>query len=214
MLVSRARLTMQRIGAWVCDIAVPDPTALGAQVTLAMDGGLTLVGTQERGGSWLDTNFVRLAPGANGLKKQCKPKHYRNTSVGVVAKDLLSAAGETLAASSSAALLRTQLPFWTQGQDACGRALTALLQDRRLTAPAWRCLADGTVWIGYETWPDAGLADPGDYQDIAEAPEQGVEVAGFETWVLVPGVSLEGRNVSAVQHDLDGTSVRTRVWFE
>jgi hypothetical protein len=212
--VSRARVTMPRQGCWTADIVVPDPDAITGKVTLAMDNGLTLVGTAERGGVWLDSNYIRIAPGANGLKKQSKPKPYRNVSLGTIAKDLLGNAGETLAASSNSGLLAVQFPWYTQSQDAIGRCLSALILDRRLASPVWRALPDGTIWLGYETWPDAGIKAPGDYQDISEAPQEGRAELGVETWTLTPGMSLEGRHLSDVEHYADGENVRSTVWFE
>jgi hypothetical protein len=179
-----------------------------------LDGGLTLSGTAERAGDWLDSGYVRLAPGANGLKKRSRPKHYVNGSIGLVAKDLLATAGEVLAPTSTARLLSTQLTSYAQAADAVGRCLTALLQDRRLVAPAWRALADGTIWLGYETWPDSGLIAPEGYQDMDELPHEGRAELGFDAWQLLPGTTLEGRRVSAVEHNVDGATVRTAVWFE
>ena len=140
---------MPRQGAWVIDVIIPDPTAITNPVTLAMDGGLTFVGSLERGGLWLDDNYLRIAPGANGLKKAAKPKAYRNVTLESVVLDLLRTGGETLAPSSNAGLLATQFPWWTQGQDAIGRCLSALIMDRRLTAPVWRSLPrwDGVVRV-------------------------------------------------------------------
>lgn len=211
--VARARFTMPRQGCWVADVLASDPGVTG-KVTIAVDGGLTLVGTVERGGDWLETGYLRVAPGANGLKRLSRKKYYANTSVSVVAKDVLAAAGEALAASSTAKLLAVQLPAYALAEDAAGRCLTALLQDRRLAAPVWRALPDGTIWLGYEDWPDAGVKAPADYQDINELPHEGRAELGFEAPTLLPGQSLEGRHVSAVEHDVDGERVRTTAWFE
>ena len=131
----RARATMPRQGAWVIDVVVPDPTAITSPVTLAMDGGLTFVGSLERGGLWLDDNYLRIAPGANGLKLPSKPKAYRNVTLESVVLDLLRTGARRWRRGSNAGLLATQVPWWTQGQDAIGRCLSALIMDRQLTAP-------------------------------------------------------------------------------
>jgi hypothetical protein len=175
---------------------------------------VTFRGTAERSGAWLETQYTRLAPGANGLKKAAKPKFYRNTALSVVARDLLATAGEALSPTSAADLLRVQLPFYTQARDAVGRCLTALLGDRRLVAPVWRSLPDGTVFLGYETWPDSGIRSPDGFQDLSELPHEGRAELGVEAWQLLPGTTLEGRRVSAVEHNVDGETVRTSVWFE
>lgn len=211
--VPRARFTMPRQGLWVADVLASDPGVSG-KVTVAVDGGLTFVGTPARGGDWLETGYFRVIPGAAGMGRTSRKKFYTNGSVGVVAKDLLASAGETLAASSTGQLLAVQLQAYALSEDAVGRSLSALLQDRRLVDPVWRALPDGTIWVGYETWPDAGVVAPDDYQDINELPHEGRAELGFDAPTLLPGMSLEGRRLSAVQHDVDGERVRTSVWFE
>jgi type IV secretory pathway protease TraF len=204
---------MPRQGLWVVDVLTSDPGVSG-KVTVALDGGLTFVGTTARAGDWLETGYLRVLPGAAGMGRTARRKFYSNGSVGVVVKDLLAAAGEALAASATPRLLSVQLQSYALAEDAVGRSLSALLQDRRLVDPVWRALPDGTVWVGYETWPDAGVKAPVDYQDINELPHEGRAELGFDAPTLVPGQSLEGRHLSAVQHDVDGESVRTSVWFE
>ena len=70
------------------------------------------------------------------------------------------------------------------------------------------------MWFGYETWPDSGLTEPGDYQDMAELPQEGRAELGVEAWTLTPGMSLGGRHISDVEHNLDGETCRSTVWFE
>src|SRR5262245_31636212 len=121
------RATMQLQGAWVCDVVVSDPIPYG-RTTVVVDGGITLGGTARRGGDWLESTYLRLLPGAAGLGKSCRPKHYSNASIGLLAKEFLAAGGEQLAASSDPALLRVQMTQWTQDRAEVGHALSALLQ--------------------------------------------------------------------------------------
>jgi hypothetical protein len=211
--VSRARITMFRTGCWIADLVASQPIDPGP-VTIAIEQGITLQGTQARAGTWLDTGYIRVLPGAGGMGTIAKARSYRNVTASVIVKDLLATAGETLAASSSASVLATQFPFYTVQAAPVGDCLAALLMDARISTATWRSLVDGTVWIGTETWPDSGLLAPGDYQDVGELPQQGVAELGFEALTLVPGVSLEGRNIANVEHNMDGEICRTKVWFE
>jgi hypothetical protein len=212
--VARARITMPRTGCWVADLVASQPVDASAGVTIVIEQGMTLKGSQARGGPWLDSGYLRILPGAGGMGTIARAKGYRNVSASVIIKDLLATAGEKLAPNSSSKVLATQFPFYVVQAAPVGDCLAALLMDTRIAAATWRSLIDGTVWVGTETWPDSGLMAPGDYQDISEAPHQGVADLGFEAPTLVPGVALEGRNVSAVEHNIDGERCRTKVWFE
>lgn len=214
--VLEARITMPRIGAWHADLVVNSEAALEGRCTLAIDGGLTLVGTATAGrsGVFAGTAYLRLGPGADGLGKLARAQHYRNVALSVVLRDLLAAAGETLAASADAALLRTQFVAWTQRRSTVGESITALVADRRRPAAAWRALPDGTIWVGPESWPDAGLRDPDDVQELAALPPAAVVELGVEAPRLLPGQTIGGRRVSAVEHLVRDGAVRTTAWMQ
>jgi hypothetical protein len=205
---------MPLVGAWTADVVVPAAAAITGKCTLAIDGGLTLVGAAYRTGVFEDTVSLRIAPGADGLRKNAKPKHYRNVSLSVVLRDLLATGGEALASSADAGLLATQFTAYTQLQQSVGVSISALLRDRRLQAPSWRALLDGTIWAGYETWADAGLRAPVDYQEMNNLPQRGLAELGFEAPRLLPGQALEGRHVNYLEHRFDASAVRTLALFE
>lgn len=213
--VIQATVGIPRVGAWHADIRVDRGTELAGSVTLTIADGLTFVGTIHRSGLWLDTLSLRMVAGADGLGKTAKPRHYRQTSLRTVLSDLLATAGERLSATSDAATLALTFPFWTTIGQTCGRMISSLLSDERLAdSVAWRTLPDGSLWVGPETWPDSGLADVVDYQILVEAPADGWLELGVEAPSLLPGYLLGGRMVSYVEHDIDGSSARTRVLVE
>jgi hypothetical protein len=208
-------ICIPRVGAWTADLSVDRDQAVTGACTLAIDGGLTLVGQADRSGVWLGTARLQVVGGANGLRKTARPQHYRQTTLRAVLADLLATAGERLAASSVAATLALSLPHWTTIGQPVGRMVAALLEDARLpAATAWRVLPDGTLWVGQETWPDSGLVNLTDYQDLAEAPEEGTVELGVEAPRLLPGTTLGGRRVSYVEHRLSGEGARTCLWLE
>lgn len=212
--VIAAKITIPRFGLWTADMIVADAGSISGACSLVIDGGLTLIGTAARAGVWLDTTYCRMLPGAGGLGKLAKAKHYRNTTFGVVIKDLLAAAGERLAGSADASLLRQQLTAYTQQATPIGLSLSELLSDRRLAKPVWRALADGTIWAGTESYPDSGLEQPDDYQDIDERPHEGRAELGIVAPGLMAGVGLGGRNVSAIEYAIRDGNVRMRTLFE
>ncbi len=208
-------ICIPRVGAWTADLSVDRDQAVTGACTLAIDGGLTLVGQADRTGVWLGTARLRVVGGANGLRKAARPQHYRQTTLRAVLLDLLATAGERLAASADAATLALSLPHWTTIGQPVGRMVAALLEDSRLpAATAWRVLPDGTLWVGQETWPDSGLMNLTDYQDLAEAPEEGTVELGVEAPRLLPGTTLGGRRVSYVEHRMTGDGARTCLWLE
>lgn len=211
--VFAATITIPRAGAWHADLVVDEPAGITGACTLAIDGGLTLVGTVARGGPFLDTAYVRLVPGAGGLRKTARAQAYRNVRLQVVLADLLRTGGEQLAAASAQALLATRLPFWSTRQQAIGASISGLLSDPRLGAPVWRTLVDGTIFVGFETWPDSGITAD-DFQDLGELPHEGRAELGVEAPALLPGTALLGRRVSAVEHRIRDGAVRTSAWFE
>lgn len=205
---------LPRVGAWHADLVVQSSTELVGACPIVIDGVGTFNATVERGGLWLDTAWVRVAAGAGGATALARAQHYHATTIGAVAQDLARAGGEALAAASDGVTLGTNLPRYTQLAMGVGQALSALL-DLRTTARAWRYLADGTIWIGTETWPDSGLTDLDDFQDLSEAPQEGRAELGFESpGLLLPGTLLGGRQVSTVTYKFDGGKTRASVLFE
>jgi hypothetical protein len=208
-------ICIPRVGAWTADLSVDRDQAVTGACTLAIDGGLTLVGQADRSGVWLGTARLQVVGGANGLRRTARPQHYRQTTLGAVLRDLLATAGERLAATADAGTLALSFPAWTTIAHPVGRMVAALLEDVRLpAATAWRVLPDGALWVGQETWPDSGLVDVTDYQDLAEAPEEGTVELGVEAPRLLPGTTLSGRRVSYVEHRLTGDGARTCLWLE
>jgi len=212
--VVSATIRMPLVGAWSADAVVDSAAGVTGACTLALDGGLTLVGFAARAGVFLETSYVRITGGAaGGLAKPARVQHYRGTTVRGILGELMRTSGETLSSTADPAILALQLVAWTQQRQTVRQALSSLVEDRRLGAGvSWRVLPDGTIWIGTETWPDAGLTAPTDYQEIVELPSEGWVDLGSEVPRIGPGVSLEGRRIGYVEHHLAET-VRSRAWI-
>jgi hypothetical protein len=210
-----ATIGLPRVGVWHADVALSATAAITGRCTLAIDGGLTLVGTVKRSDVWLETVKLRMVAGAGGLGRLARPQHYRQTRLSVVMADLLKAAGETLASDTDSAALALSFGSWATMANPVGVMVSALLADGRLpVTTAWRMRPDGTLWFGPETWPDSGLVNVSDYQDLEEHPEDGRIELGVEAPSLLPGTVLDGRRLSYVEHVLTGDAARTRVWAE
>jgi hypothetical protein len=217
------RLTTPRIGAWHLDVLVDDPTALAGVARVVVDSneqaqglaaGLVLVGTVVRSGVFADTGHIRIVAGAGGLGLSARPRHYTGTSVRIVLGDLLAGAGEKLAATADQSVLSTGLDAWTTGAVPVGTAIALLLATAG-PGIAWRMLPDGTLWVGRETWPDAGV-DSDLYQIFEDSAETNSMRIGVDGPLALVGTLFQGRQVSATEATVGqlGDGVEMRVWFE
>ncbi len=201
---------MPRVGSWRAEISVDTDAAITGPVSLAFSSGLRLAGTAARGGTWLETAFLRVDAGAGGMGRDARAAHYKGVSIRAVLLDLARASGDTLSPTIAESVLTTRVPFWT-ATEAVGIELTELCDGAGV---GWRFLPDGTLWVGAETWPDSGLTEPIDYQDLGEHPQAALAELGIESPVIVPGTLLGGRQVSYVEHRVRAGAVRSVVWFE
>lgn len=208
------QLVTPRVGAWHADLVVQNDVAMSGACEIAVDGGVTFKGTVLRGGLWQQTAWVRVAAGAGGVNKTARAEHYNTTSIRAVATDIARAGGEALSAASDATVLGMRLASYTQLANPVGLSLSALL-NVGASELSWRYLADGTIRIGTETWPDSGLADPDNFQDLDERPQEGFAKLGLEVpGIVLPGTLIGGRKVSYVTNKFDGGKSRAYVLFE
>jgi hypothetical protein len=213
--VLEARSSRRRTGAWSFDLLVDDPAALAGQVTLVVnDGALTFVGTATRSGVFSDTGHVRVIAGAGGLSAVATPQHYVGTSLSIVLGDLLGDAGETLSPTADASVLGQGLDAWTTAARPVADLISLLLAAGSPGA-VWRSLPDGTIWVGNETWPDAGI-DSSLYQIFEDSAETNSMLVGCDAPFLLPGTTFEGRKVGYVEDSVgqEGQGVTTRILFE
>ena len=210
--VVRATIIRPRIGVWHADLEVDAADAAGfaGPVELSLyDGAIVLSGTARRSGQTRNTVYVRVVGGADGLGGELPARGYQNVPLRIPLADVLSAAGETLSPASDAGVLATSLAFWARGQMSAGKALTALLAAAG--APSWRILADGTLWVGPETWPAARLQG---YDLLREDPHLGRWEIGCDVPLVEPGQVLDGHRVSSVEIRVTPDKVRILLLLE
>jgi len=211
--VLEARVSLPRVGAWQADVRVDKPDGIDGAATLIIDGGLTFAGTVARGGAFLEATWLRIGAGADGLRKQARPKFYNATALRIVLSDLLATAGEKLSATADPRTLGARLDGWTTIAQPIGNAVAVLVARGAPADTAWRMLPDGSFWLGAETWPDSGLTDA-NVDTLEERPELGQIMLGTVAPALRPGTTLAGRRVSYVDHVITPEAIRTRVLLE
>ena len=135
-------------------------------------------------------------------------------SVGVILGDLLATAGEALSSTAGADILSAGLDAWDTTAIPVGTLITLLLSTAAPGA-SWRMLPDGTLWVGKETWPDAGI-DSSIYQIFEDSAEQNSMRIGVDAPLMLVGTTFEGRKVSACEAHVGqvGEGVEMRIWFE
>lgn len=214
----RAEIHIPKRGAWWANVSLDTRTVptLKSTATITAVNGLSLTGTIAKSGTFLDTTYVHVVGGAGGVGALVGPFAFQNCLLGDPLNAVLSAARETPSATMSQTLTRMNLGTWTCTQKHTARLLDELcyVAQQQLGGEVnWRTLADGTLWMGQETWPSASLPSGADV--ILQHPVNPWFEIACETPALLPGVNLSdigNLNVAAVDHWIDASSVRTWAW--
>lgn len=207
---------MPLYGAWTADIVLDNPGGEGfgegTTVDLVATDGFTLSGTvaPARTGDFLDATHVRLIGGKGGMGATATAKGYVQPSAFVrdVVNGLMNDSGESLSSTASQSFLTTNLTAWMVTARPVSECLDVLIE---MVAPSmgWRMLADGTLWIGEESWPDSGVQ----FELLSKDPVEGFYDLGVASPSIGPGVTIAdvGR-VSRVEHTIESDRIRSRVW--
>jgi hypothetical protein len=206
--VLAAPLTMPRVGLWSADVVVDtdDVTKLQGRIDLEL-GDVHFKGKAYRVAAFQGRTELRMVAGAGGLDAQLPARFYREVPVSVPLGDILASCGETLSTTAETATLSRGLDTWTRSRGTGG---TAIQQLSETVGFSWRALADGTIWVGTETWPELKA----DGELIDEFPADGRATFALDHALLKPGVTFRSRRVGGVVHRLTGSSFRTEVLFE
>lgn len=206
------RLTMPRYGVWACEAALDSSTLPSGQVDIVIGENQqnTFKGSVELAATYFDTTMVRVRAGAGGMGKAAKPKHYRNVSLRTVLNDLLATSGEKLSSTADTAFLGASLSQWTVIAGPVGRAVKELIAAAGDDV-AWRFLADGTFWLGRETWP---VVTP-THELLQNDPlSNNVLVSITDDVLVLPGQNFEDFNVDYVEHSLLEGRIRSNLMTE
>lgn len=195
--VTGGLVTLPRTGIWTADLRVNTVDELPDRVILDL-GAAEMPAAVNKAELVGGMTEVRLVGGAGGIGDDARKKYYHRPLVRHVVSDLLRDAGETLAATSSPEILGKELEAWATMERPGGTMLSALCEVVGRGAN-WRILADGTLWIGTETWPDSGI----DARQVRADGPNAAAVVGTDIPSLLPGTLLSGRRVDTVQHNLE-----------
>ncbi len=206
--VLRATLSVPGRGVWTALVSVEaeDTTDLTEGVDLVL-GDATWRGFARRVGARHGRVEFLVVGGAGGLERELDARYYADAQARIPLGDLMRETGETLSNDVGTDVTGTMLARWTRPR---GRAGLLLGDLARVLGTEWRILADGTVWLGAETWPEVEL----EHDVVADNPAHDQADLAVDAPTLTPGVVLAGRRISYVQHVITPSQLRTAVWYE
>ncbi len=127
-------------GRWWADVALPSGDTPSGQRTLSI-GDVEWIGTVAESTVDGGRRRVRIVGGNNALRNSVKDRYYRGANtLGQIASDLLTEAGESLDPSSD--LLSREMPTWQRFAGPAVEALTDLVHANKM---AWRITRAGQV---------------------------------------------------------------------
>lgn len=204
--VLAGRLHMPLRGVWWCELKLDTVNPPTGQNQLTSAGGMTLTGTVIKSGVFLGQSRVRVVGGAGGMTKTLAPTAYQNALVRDPLNAILGAGGEVASSAIVQSMLSLPLSYWTITSESAAHALDNLVGavGRQLNQSLnWRVNADGSIWLGAETWPQQSL--PADADVLFVYPLGPRFEIGAAYPNLIPGVFLT--DVSA---NLSGVSIWIR----
>jgi len=207
--VSRARISLPRVGVWRAEVALAQAEAFGeGRGTLQFGPSLSLTGTVRRSGSADGAGLLMLVGGSGNLYRTARPRAYRQAPCRIPLSDLLAEAEETLSPFAHREVLDAALPAWVTPSLPICQCLAVLLGR---ASASWRVLPDGTFWVGNEAWPEAP-----DFNHIllTEVPLADAFELFTQEPALLPGQTFRERRVSYVEHHVTGDDVRTVAYLE
>lgn len=162
-----------------------------------------------------DTLVCRIVGGAGRLFSSLPPADQVAGSTilpaGLILRKIADAAGERLAPGVEQALDAYLLPRWTRlGGMSARTAIDLLVYDLAAVtglAFGWRMQADGAIWAGVETWPEA----TGSFVYTEQAADDGVMVYAPSGAPLRPGTTVLGERAIEVFYQFSSPAVRALV---
>jgi hypothetical protein len=206
--VIRGAITMPRTGAWHATLWIDSQVKPSGAVEVRA-GALTLKGAVNRAALYRGLLRLRVVAGGDGLRKAANPKHYTTPVMRLPLGEIARDAGESVSSTSDAAILNETLLSWTTLGVEAGAMVSTLVSLSSKADVGWRMLADGTIWVGADSWP---VADVDEWQEIEESPEDGAVILAMDVPRLIPGTTLEDRRIDAVEHVITPDDYRAKVW--
>lgn len=220
--VTEATIHLPRIGVWHADLNISrdDKETMTGQATIQF-GSQQFIGIFAQVGLDIENRLRARIVGGNGaLGTLLKPKGYNTVPIQIPLQDVVTDSQELgLSQESDSSILSSQLSAWSRMQETGGSVITALLDTLDRIA-SWRILSDGTIWVGYESWPVVTLPTAG---LSGSEPEKGririvttdpVISPGDAFSFTPPGQPSQTQNVENVIHTIYPDLCETTIYYE
>lgn len=196
-----AKVKMPLAGVWHADGFLDEEVEISGAAVLDADGD-RFVGTVLRGKPFGGRTPFRIVGGGGSLSRLVAAQNYASgPTIRTLVRDILGAK-ESLSSTSDDDVLGSVLPNYHRIEELASHALTRVLDGVGAT---WRVLADGTVWVGRNTFPTATVEHVVEDEDWSA----GIIYIAPESTALRPGVTFNGHEIREVVHCIDETSLRT-----
>ena len=206
-------------GNWTAHLVLGDqpPAPPDGPVSLSWHG-LALQGYVLRAGESEGTTSVLVVGGRGGLWHSLPAKYYdHQVALRLPLSEVIAAAGEVLASSSTPTILSSTLPSWPRRAAEPGQLLDELAD---VAGALWRVLPDGSIYFGADTWlaPQTAAGKPlvedVDWTLLHTDPEWLIqEIAPLTTPAVLPGQAFGLGKVGRVHYQDDGELYTARIWY-
>lgn len=202
--VSCGTVTFPLSGTWhgELEVSADSADAVTGAATLAM-GSVSLVGFSTPGVSDGKRVTLNIVGGAGGLGTTIAPQHYVGPTRERLLTEALRVGGETLSTASTG--ISGPVPQWTRTAGIVSDAVRAIADDAGLS---WRVVADGSVWVGSETWPTVTV----DHVLEDQEPTQSLVTIEVESASVLPGVTFLGSRVTSAVYHVGSTGIRADIY--
>lgn len=202
--IERGHVTIPEWGVPWADVKLsagdaidPSPGAVALEL-----GGLSMLCTVYRGGTFLEGGWLRLVGGYGGWRSTLPAKGYRNAAgvkLSTVLTDAAAAAGERLGP-----LPATRIgPAYVRPVGQASDSLELLVRS------GWYVDAEGVTQIGAR--PSAAFEAA--HVVLDQRPDMGLlTISAEDLSTLQPGVTVDGQVVASVRHELTGDALRSYAW--
>ncbi len=207
--IVRGEWTLPRVGLWHANIELDTDNAPRGEVTMRW-GNEAWVGTIRRSACDSGSCRVLIVGGVGDLGMETKAQGFRDAKVSAILDHILGAAGQTRSMRVDKGLLERKMPWFAVLKQSAGRALVHVSQSLDLS---WRLEADGSLWVGEETWPEAEINED-DLDLIASHGASGTIHLRMLRPAIWPGTTWQGARVSRVEHHMDAGDISSRVYLE
>ena len=217
--IIKGNLMIPRSGLWTLDALLGDDSTLppvGSQVVLNAYN-TTRVGTViEAGEEYLQLR-IRVIGGAGKLETALPAQSYSGYTLGDIARDTLSEAGET---PNDLSGLNLSTQRWTRSQGPASSGIRRLINKQRSDGNEIRMYAEKSGAISVRTWnPYVFESLNSRYTDLAIWPQDKEAYIGPDLNTTVEPeqiVSIFDRQVTVVRvmYELGQDVLRCRIWYE